>query len=82
MICATKKREAEFIKDIRSLSPDAYAEQYLRFSAAPILAGVKPAALISFHHSCKSVWHICKANICEKIGLNAIDLYDNKDSCK
>ena len=80
MNCAVKKREAEFVKSIRCLEHRAYIEQYFLLSAAPVLAGVKPAVLISLRHCCEGAWISCKAKICAETGLNAVRLYENKET--
>ena len=77
---AVKKREAEFVKSIRCLEHRAYIEQYFLLSAAPVLAGVKPAVLISFRHCCDGAWISCKAKICNETGLNTVRLYENKET--
>ena len=80
MECVAKTRELEFVKGLQCLEHKKYVERYFLFSAAPVLTGAKSATLILFRHCCKEVWRECKEQICKETGLDAIKLYENKET--
>ena len=55
-------------------------EQYLLVSAAPVLTGAKPSALMSFQHCCKHIWEECGAALCQAAGLYALAFSQGGDS--
>ena len=55
-------------------------EQYLLVSAAPVLTGAKPSALMSFQRCCKHIWKDCGAALCQAAGLHALAFPQGADS--
>lgn len=78
MECLEKENAVNLIRDIRCLKHYKSMERYFLWSAAPVLAGVKPSALISFRHCCKSIWQNQKDYICGITGLSVKELYHSE----
>ena len=75
-----KQRTAGFMRDIRSLDGDKYVEKYFLFSAAPVLAGVKPSALISFSARYRAAWEANRERICAIAALEAVVISERRDA--
>ena len=72
-----KTRGLEFVRALRCAGHKEYLEKYFLFSAAPVIAGIKPSVLISFRRCCEKVWKECEEQICEMTNLKTIRLYEN-----
>ena len=57
----------------RFRSPEHIAKNFI-FSASPVLAGIKPAALLSLQSACLDAWKRKKRSLCEDTGLSAIEI--------
>ena len=55
-------------------------ENHLLYSVAPVLAGAKPSALISFKQCYHDVWSELKKHINKVFGLFVIELYECKET--
>ncbi|MEL7609058.1 MAG: DUF3793 family protein [Bacillota bacterium] len=73
-----KVNQAGLFLRIRCLEPPKYMERYFLLSAAPVLMGVKPSALICFRHCCKDAWRDQEKHVFERTGLCVKELYQNK----
>ena len=49
--------------------PEKRMEKFFLLSIAPVLTGVKPAALVSFRHCCKEAWQRRSAELCRMTRL-------------
>ncbi|HWQ51049.1 MAG TPA: DUF3793 family protein [Terriglobales bacterium] len=64
--------------DTRCHDCRAQLDKTFLVSAAPVLAGVKPSALVCVRHCFKEEWRAQKAHFCAQTGLTVKELYENK----
>ena len=61
-------------------APGQHMERCFLVSVAPVLAGAKPGALVSFHQGCAAAWHAHGERLCEITGLSARVLHGSEES--
>ena len=76
MECLRRSRHAAFVKSLRCLENEKYTEKFFLYSASPVLAGIRPAVLVSFQNCCREAWLRCSDSICRESGLSARMLYE------
>ena len=75
-----KQQTAGFMRNIRSLDCDEYIEKYLLFSAAPVLAEIKPSVFVSFFARYRPAWEENSERICAMTGLEIMVISERHDA--
>ena len=78
MECLARAKCAGFTRQLKCLEDREYVEKYFLFSAAPVLTGAKPAALISLRRCCKAAWMEKRQKLLTMTGLWAEELYESE----
>ena len=76
--CTNKKQECEFIIGLKNLDDEKFIEQYFLFSAAPVIACVKPSVLITFKFCYKNAWLKHQKRLETITKLSTTMLYEKK----
>ena len=78
MECLARAKCAGFTRQLKCLEDREYIEKYFLFSAAPVLTGAKPAALISLRRCCKAAWTEKRQKLLTLTGLLTEELYESE----